>query len=221
MEEEIVYAYKYNSVTGEYIDKEYARLDPEATKIAGRNVYLLPPNCTLEAPPELGEHRVAIFQNGVWVVENDYRGEYICDEFLNIQIMQVLGNLPEGFIFITKAQAEKITEDYLWYIVQDGELIRNPNYEEQKAQEHKDYVSRLAMTKYDFYKFICVPNDISYSALLQMVSSNEEIAAAWNLCGHVYRGDATLCRYISQFLPAMTEEVLDTIFEEHGKIINE
>ena len=56
---------------------------------------------------------------------------------------------------------------------------------------------------------------------MQMVMTNEEIAAAWNLCGHVFRGDETLCKYITDFLPSMTDEVLDAIFEQYGKEINE
>lgn len=172
-------------------------------------------------PPELAEHKIAVFENDGWVVKDDYRGCFICDELLNIQIVQEIGELPDGFIFITEAQAEQIKADYLWYVVKDGKLIKNPDYEKQKEQERKDYIARLGMTKYDFYKFICVPNGITYTMLMQMVLSNEEIAAAWNLCGHVFRGDETLCKYIKTFLPNITDEELDTIYEEHGKVINE
>lgn len=216
-----VYQYKYDKTTHEYLGKDYARLNPVETKIQGKEVYLLPPYYTMIEPPELAEHKIAVFENDGWVVKDDYRGCFICDELLNIQIVQEIGELPEGFIFITEAQAEQIKADYLWYVVKDGKLIKNPDYEKQKEQERKDYIARLGMTKYDFYKFICVPNGITYTMLMQMVLSNEEIAAAWNLCGHVFRGDETLCKYIKTFLPNITDEELDTIYEEHGKVINE
>lgn len=218
---DFVYYYSYDSVTGEYIGKGLADINPVATQRTGHNVYYAPAFATLNAPPELREHKVAIFENGKWIVKDDYRGCYICDELLNIQVVQEIGSLPAGFIVITEAEAQKIEDDPLWYIVDDGELIKNPDYEEQKEQQYREYLSRLAMTKYDFYKFVCQPNNITYSMLNQMVQTNEEIAAAWNLCGHVYRGDETLCKYIKTFLPNITDEELDTIYEEHGKIINE
>lgn len=216
-----VYYYSYSDTTGEYIGKGLADIDPEATKKAGVDIYWAPANATLNAPPELEGYKIAVYENNKWVVKDDYRGCYICDELLNIQVVQEIGSLPAGFIVITEAEAQKIKDDPLWYIVDDGELIKNPDYEEQKEQQYREYLSRLAMTKYDFFKFVCQPNNISYAMLNQMVQTNDEIAAAWNLCGHVYRGDETLCTYISQFLPEMTSEVLDEIFVEHGKIINE
>lgn len=216
-----VYQYKYDKTTHEYLGKDYARLNPVETKIQGKDVYLLPPNYTMIEPPELAEHKIAIFENDGWIVKDDYRGCLICDELLNIQVVQEIGGLPEGFIFITEGQAEQIKSDYLWYVVKDGKLIKNPNYEEIKDNQHKEYIKKLAMTKYDFYKYFCRRKKISYEQLCQMVQSNDEIAAAWNLCGHVYRGDDILCKYIVQFLPDVTEEELDDLFEKHGKVINE
>lgn len=215
------YYYSYDEHTFEYIDKGEADIDPVATKREGKPVYLAPAYATLKKPPSLTKYKVAVFQNDTWVIKDDYRGAYICDELLNLLVVQEIGSLPEGYILITEEEAHIIEKDPLWYIVEDGELVKNPNYEEQKEQQRKEHLAMFAMTKYDFYKCICTPNGISYAQLMAMVNSNEEIAAAWNLCGHVYRGDATLCTYIQQFLPEMTEEVLDNIFEQHGKIINE
>lgn len=218
---DFVYFYSYDSVTGEYIGKGLADINPVATQRTGHNVYYAPAFATLYAPPELQEHKVAIFENGKWIVKDDYRGCYVCDEGLNVQIIQNIGPLPNGTILITDKQAQKIADDYFWYVVKDGKLVKNPNYEEQKEQQRRNYLSRLAMTKYDFYKFVCQPNNITYSMLNQMVQTNDEIAAAWNLCVHVYRGDETLCKYIKDFLPDITEEILDTLFEEHGKVVND
>ena len=215
------YIYKYDELTGEYLDKDIARLNPVATKEAGEPVYLVPPFYTIKKPPKTSANNVAIYQNDTWMLKPDYRGCYICDELLNVQVVQEIGEIPDGYILITKAEAEQIANDPLWYVVQDGELVKNPNYEEQKEQQRREYLSMFAITKYDFFKYICEPNEISYQQLLTMVNLNDEIAAAWNLCERVYRGDDTLCTYITQFLPTMTPEVLDEIFESHGKYMGE
>lgn len=215
------YIYRYDKVTFEYIDKDYARKDPEKSKEAGKPVYLVPPYYTTKKPPTLGKYQVAIYQSDKWVVKDDYRGSYICDELLNVQVVQDIGELPDGSILITEQEAETIKNDPYWYIVLDGELVKNPNYDEDVEKARKERIAKLGMTKYDFYKYVCLPNEISYTMLMQMVMTNEEIAAAWNLCGHVFRDDETLCKYITDFLPSMTDEVLDAIFEQYGKEINE
>ena len=216
-----MYIYNFDKITHEYTTSAEASIDPQATKREGKDVYLIPAYSTLKKPPKTNKYKVAVYENNTWVIKDDYRGAYICDELLNIQVVQEIGALPDGFIVITEGEAQQIVNDPLWYIVQDGELIKNPNYEEDKAKQRKEYISHLAMTKYDFFKYVCQPNNITYQQLIVMVNSNEQIATAWNLCGHVYRGDDTLCTYIEQFLPTLTSDVLDLIFEQHGKVINE
>lgn len=215
------YYYSYDKLTFEYNGKGDAIIDPQASKREGKTVYSAPAYATLKKPPTLGKYQVAIYQSDKWVVKDDYRGSYICDELLNVQVVQDIGELPDGFILITEQEAETIKNDPYWYIVQDGELVKNPNYDEDVEKARKERIAKLGMTKYDFYKYVCLPNDITYTMLMQMVMTNEEIAAAWNLCGHVFRGDETLCKYITDFLPSMTDEVLDAIFEQYGKEINE
>lgn len=213
--------YNYNPITFEYIDSSEAALDPMATKREGKDVWLVPANATLLKPPKTTKYKTTVFENGTWVIKDDYRGEYICNDSLDVIYVEQIGEIPEGYIRITEKQAEQIAKDPLWYVVQDGKIVKNPDYDKQKEEQRKEQISRLAMTKYDFFKFVCQPNDVTYSQLCQLVQSNEEVAAAWDLCGHVYRGDYVLCKYIKEFLPAMTDDVLDEIFEQHGKVINE
>lgn len=212
--------YNYDKLTKEYTRQSYADLDPEETKQQGKNVYLIPANATTKKPPKAKEHEVVIYNNG-WEIVADYRGLYMVNSDMQPLKVDKIGALPEGYAVATEEQAQKILEDDLFYIVQDRKLVENPDYEKQKEEQRKEQISRLAMTKYDFFKFVCQPNDVTYSQLCQLVQSNEEVAAAWDLCGHVYRGDYVLCKYIKEFLPAMTDDVLDEIFEQHGKVINE
>lgn len=213
--------YNYSIDTKEYIDSSEASLDPQATKREGKDVWLVPAYATLKKPPSLTKYKVAVFENDTWIIKDDYRGAYICDELLNLLIVQEIGPLPEGYILITAEEAAIIEKDPLWYIVKDGEFIKNPNYEEQKEQQKKERIAKLGMTKYDFFKYVCQPYGINYPTLISVVNSNDDIAAAWNLCGHVFRGDATLTENITKYIPTMTEEALDDIYEEHGKEINE
>lgn len=218
-----MFYYSYDPNTKEYTGKGEADINPEATKRAGHDVFWAPAYATLEEPPIFEDNRIAIFDEeaGKWVAKVDYRGEYICDNNLNILIVTELGEIPAGYIHITHEQFEQIKNDCDWFIVKDGKLVKNPDYDRIKESKRNEYLSKLAMTKYDFYKCVCKPNDITYSQLVQMIQSNEEIAAAWDLCGHVYRGNDVLCRYIKDFLPNMTDEALNEIFEKHGKVINE
>ena len=89
--------------------------------------------------------------------------------------------------------------------------------EEQKELEEKERVAKLSMTRYDFFKYVCQPYGVTYAKLNEFVSSSDEVAAAWNLCARVYRGDETLCAYIKVFIPVMTDSKLDEIFKTYGE----
>jgi hypothetical protein len=89
--------------------------------------------------------------------------------------------------------------------------------EEQKEIEEKERIAKLSMTKYDFFKYVCSPYGITYAELSKFVASSDEVAAAWNLCARVYRGDETLCKSIKKVIPVMTDNKLDEIFKTYGE----
>lgn len=89
--------------------------------------------------------------------------------------------------------------------------------EEQKEIEEKERIAKLSMTKYDFFKYVCSPYGITYAKLTEFVTSSDEVAAAWNLCARVYRGDETLCKSIKKVIPVMTDNKLDEIFKTYGE----
>ena len=131
--------YNYDSETKIYTGSEEAYLDPEETKRQGQDVYCLPANATFVEPPIVSVHQVAVYNNG-WEIVADYRGEYIVNSDMQPIIQKDLGDLPEGYICITQAQAQKIQEDDLYYVIQNGELVLNPNYEEEKqAREDAEF----------------------------------------------------------------------------------
>lgn len=157
------YYYKYSSIDFTYLGKEEAYLDPEETKIAGTEVYSLPAFATFINPPKTENLEVVIFdiQTQKWKIEPDYRGMYQVNEDMQPEEILNFGELPQGYIPITKAQALKIEEDPIYYIIEDGQLVINPQYDEQKlaiAKEKKyqealnganDFINNEACFQFD------------------------------------------------------------------------
>jgi hypothetical protein len=128
--------YNYDEITKEYIGQCNADLDPEETKRQGKNVYLIPANATTKKPPKAKENEIVIYNEG-WEIVADFRGLYMVNSDMQPKKVEGIGELPEGYAIATEEQAQKILEDDLFYIVQDGVLIQNPNYEQQKADRRE------------------------------------------------------------------------------------
>ena len=115
---------------------------------------------------------------------------------------------------------ESIYDDFLvnptHYKTVDGYIIYNENWEDDAKKAEAERIAKLHITKYDFFKYICKPNGIGYEQLMQLINSDEDLAAAWNLCSYVYRGDQTLNDYIFKNVENITEEELTRIFEEYA-----
>lgn len=153
--------YNYDPITFEYLSSQNAELDPAELIINNKKVPLVPAFATLIKPPAQEVNKVRIFQENNWVVLDDYRGMYMVNSDMQPQPVTTYGALPEGYAPATAAQAEKIIEDNLFYIVQNGVLIENPNYEEQKiaelkAQKYdealtgaKDFIDNEAVYRFD------------------------------------------------------------------------
>lgn len=128
--------YNYDKITKEYIGESEAALDVEESKKTGQDVYSLPANASFNKPPKAKKNETVIYNNG-WCIVPDYRGQYMVNANMEPEGVYNFGALPEGYVPITAAQAAKILEDDLYYIISDGALIVNPNYEEEK-QERED-----------------------------------------------------------------------------------
>lgn len=132
---DIMRIYNYSRNTGEYIGESEAPIDREASKAEGKNVYYTPACSTFTKPPKTSKSEVAIYIDG-WQVCADFRGCWIVNADMQPQKMDQIGDLPEGFISITDAQYAKIIESPDFYIIEEGELIPNPNYTQIKYQEN-------------------------------------------------------------------------------------
>ena len=101
----------------------------------------------------------------------------------------------------------------------DGDTVLSDkstwNEEQEKAE--KERIAKKGITKLDFYKLILAPNGIDYVQLNNILNSNIEYKAEWELCERVYRGNSTLIKAVKTFLPMVTDEMLDAIFMEYGE----
>lgn len=137
--------YNYDSTTKEYTGSCGASLDPQETKAQGKDIYLIPAYATTVKPPKAKTNEVIIYDNG-WQIKADYRGKYIVNEDMEPQQVEEIGDLPDGFIVITEAQAAKIIEDDLYYVISGGKLIKNPDYTQQKkARENAQKIAELKL----------------------------------------------------------------------------
>ena len=88
-----VYIYNENN---EYVGESVTMLDPEETKIQGRDVWMMPPNSTM-TPPEIREGFVPVWNGEAWDYVEDHRGEKGWVNRAPVKIKE-LGPLPDGFV---------------------------------------------------------------------------------------------------------------------------
>lgn len=144
--------YNYDEITKVYTGESEAALDPEETKKQGKEVYLIPDFSTTNKPPKAKKNEIVIYNNG-WEIVPDYRGSYMVDNNMQPEEITEFGELPEGFVVITEAQALKIKEDSLFYVISDGKLIENPDYEEQKqAKEEEEFNKQFFVTSLGYVR---------------------------------------------------------------------
>lgn len=77
--------------------------------------------------------------------------------------------------------------------------------------EEQTYISKLHITKLDFYNNICKPADISYTALVAKIEELN-MTAEWDLCNHVYYG--IIKPFLSALPTGKTEDEIIAIFEK-------
>lgn len=150
--------YNYDGDTFEYLYASDAEYDPAELAINHKKVYLIPANATKMKPPKTKEFEVALWDNTNWKIEADYRNTYIINEYFEIQFVEKIGAIPEGYFPITAEQAEQVKAEPLYYIIEDNKLVKNPNYDEQKLAQAKEDKLKEALTKANDF----INNDAAY-----------------------------------------------------------
>ena len=162
--------YIFDEKTHEYLYSREAYLDPEETKIQGKNIYSLPINATFEATPDEKEKTKAVYNKG-WKLVEDYRGEYTVNSDMIPTVQEELGKIAEGYIFITKEQADKIFEDKLYYIISNKKLVKNPEYENIIKQQEAERIGNLSMTRGDVFEALILAKGKTKTDLRAMIES--------------------------------------------------
>lgn len=97
--------YNYDSVTGMYLGIGQACEDP---LVPGN--FLIPACATTEAPPDAGEHLCAVYREGQWMLEPDWRGGVWWDTVTGEKReITELGQAP-GASWTTKERTDPETE---------------------------------------------------------------------------------------------------------------
>lgn len=195
--------YNYNPFTFEFTTDAEADLNPAATKIEGHDVYMLPANATYDEPPKTNKNQVAVFENNGWQIKSDFRGMYQVNSDMIPSKITEIGDVPEGYAVATEAQAQKIVEDDLYYIVDNGELIVNPNYEAEKAAREQDRINKLKMTALDFIG-VLVAFGLTLEQINDYLESNLEIKMQLTYCQNVY------CGVVKALMPITLEGITIT-----------
>lgn len=203
--------YLYDYITKEYIGSRNADLDPEETKRQGKNIPLVPAYATLIKPPVKEDLKTIIFNLNNWEIVDDFRGLYMVNSDMQPQKVETFGALPEGYAVATEEQAQKILEDDLFYIVQDGQLIENPNYEEQKAARERERIDNLQCTKRVFVLMLEQLGLDYYEQILPLIQANRQAQLEWDLCVELQRKNPLLNVMGAQL--EITPEQIDNLFK--------
>ena len=205
--------YNYNHITFEFIGESDASIDPEATKRGGKDIYLLPAYATFKKPPIVKEYKIQIYnlEKDKWLIVDDYRGLYMVNSNMQPQKVEDFGSLPDGYAVATEEQVKKILEDDLFFIVQDGQLIPNPNYEEQKAAREAERIGNLQCTKRVFVMMLEQLGLDYYEQILPLIKANRQAQLEWDLCVELQRKNPLLDIMGAQL--GITPEQIDNLFK--------
>ena len=106
--------YIYNTATGEYLREEIAFLDPIT-----QDGYMIPPDGTITAPPEVTSENTAAFYNastGSWEIKADFRGTVIYRKSDQMsKLISVAGEtIPEDYTDIRPENSTDVWDGSKW-----------------------------------------------------------------------------------------------------------
>lgn len=97
-----------------------------------------------------------------------------------------------------------------WEIMQNGQPVRNPNYEKEIEERKKEELMKSNMTKLDFVNALESYGVNYYEHIVPLLNSNLEAKKQWDLCERVYRFNPLLDELAKGF--GITPNQLDKIF---------
>lgn len=133
-------AYRYDKETKEYLGEQEAQINP----LEGG--YLLPANCTFVEPLSPKADNTIVWNDSEWVYVVDYRENYYkVDSELNVTEITEFGDLPEGYILVTKDYGELIKKTPSNYVIDNG-TVREKTEEEKEAEAEAEFNKQFFKT---------------------------------------------------------------------------
>lgn len=201
--------YNYDPITFEYLGSQNADLDPQETKDQGKDVYLIPANSTTKKPPAHKEDKARIWQETEWQYVADYRAYYKVNSSLNVEDITELGELPEGYLLVTKELGDLIKENPDDYII-DNDEVRAKTAAEKEAEE-EERISHLKCTKRVFVLMLEQLGFDYFEQIEPLIDANRQAKLEWELCVELERSNPLLDA-IGQEM-GVTHEQLNRLFQ--------
>lgn len=95
-------------------------------------------------------------------------------------------------------------------LLQNGQAVINPNYEEELLQKENERISKLTVTKRVF-ALALQRFGITYTQLKELIATDEQAQLEWDLCVELERSNPLLDEMASRL--DITSEQLDYIFK--------
>lgn len=104
--------YDYDPETREYKGITEAQESP-----LEQGVYLLPAHSTESAPPQAGEHQIAVYSDSGWALLDDHRGEIFYDTATRERReIKNLGPVPDGLTDLVPGDPEAVWDGDKWIV---------------------------------------------------------------------------------------------------------
>lgn len=219
-------AYSYDENTRELKGSIPLSLDVVRSQREGKKYYLLPANSTLQEPLATAQNKTNVFNGTRWELVSDYRNQYVTNADFEITKIKKLGDIKDGLILITAEQKAQIEADADYYVIEDGALVVNPNYEQIKAQKETERVARLTMTALDFIG-VLQQTGLTLVQINEYLESHLDLKMQLTYCQNVY------CGVVQQLCPlslekedgttvTITKQVVINAFKaKHGELITQ
>lgn len=148
-----------------------------------------------------------------WEAKADYRKNFLkVDKTLNVSPITTIGE-QVGFIVVEKELAEQIKQNPSYFKILDEKIVKKTDeeYEIEQAQKEKERINSLTMTKRVLWLQL-KELGITYSQLTDLINSNVDAKAEWELCERLERSNPLLDIMGAQL--GITPNQIDEMFKK-------
>lgn len=142
--------------------------------------------------------------------------------------LQFIDGKLEGFGFLVASSVDGVQQEIInvevdeelynkaketpdLYILVNGEVVQDPDYEEKQAQKERERIGNLQVTKRVFALGL-QQMGISYNQLKELIATNEQAQLEWELCVELERKNPLIDIMGAQL--GVTPEQIDYIFRK-------